>query len=81
MTSQAAVKEVTTLARRALNDDLPMGALAALVQLRTRLGEAERASIEGARARGASWEDIATTLGVTRQALHQRMQRVHRRAG
>jgi hypothetical protein len=73
------VKEAMMLARRALNTELPMGALYAIVELRDRLREAELDAVEGARVRGASWEDIAGTLGITRQALHQRMQRQHAR--
>jgi DNA-directed RNA polymerase specialized sigma24 family protein len=72
---QSDIREVMVLARRALNDELPMGALYAIVELRDRLRAAEVAAVEGARARGASWEDIAGALGITRQALHQRMQR------
>jgi DNA-directed RNA polymerase specialized sigma24 family protein len=71
----SSVREVMMLARRALNEELPMGALYAIVALRGRLREAELAAVEGARARGANWEDIAAALGVSRQALHQRIQR------
>ena len=60
------------LFRRARNLELPMGALFAIAELRDCLREQEAAAVFAARERGASWEEIAQALGVTRQALHQR---------
>jgi hypothetical protein len=65
-------KDMNKLVRRARNLELPMGALFAMAELRDRLRDAEAVAVQAARERGASWEDIAHALGVTRQALHQR---------
>jgi len=63
------------LVRRALNTELAFGALPAIVELRQHLQELEEEAILFAREHGASWEDIAEALGITRQALQQRMGR------
>lgn len=61
--------------RKALNTDLPFAALPAIAELRADLDEVEERAIATARAHGASWSDIAEALGVTRQALQQRVSR------
>ena len=61
------------LLRRVANRDLPLDALAALRELRAELAELEREHVDAARARGASWDDVARALGITRQAVQQRM--------
>jgi DNA-binding NtrC family response regulator len=61
------------LVRRSTNLALPMGALHALAELKVGLRELEADAIEAARTRGATWVDIARALGISRQALHQRM--------
>ena len=61
------------LVRRSTNLALPMGALHALAELKAGLRELEAGAIEAARTRGATWVDIARALGISRQALHQRM--------
>ena len=61
------------LLRRASNADLPLDALAAIRELRAELVELERRHVLAARALGASWDDVARALGITRQALQQRM--------
>ncbi len=61
------------LLRKASNLDLPVLALSAIVELRRALDHLETEAISSARSKGASWEDIAAALGVTRQALQQRV--------
>lgn len=63
------------LLRRAENLELPLLGLSALVDLRERLEDLELAAIRSAREKGATWDEIAETLGVTRQALHQRLRK------
>ena len=63
------------LMKLAQNLELPVGALGAIRELKDRLERLEYAAIASAREKGASWEDIASALGITRQALQQRMQR------
>jgi DNA invertase Pin-like site-specific DNA recombinase len=63
------------LLKRATNDELPMGALAALQELRKVLDDLEYAAIVSARSKGATASEIADVLGVTRQAVYLRMQR------
>ena len=67
------------LVRQGTNLELPMSALVALAELKVQIREAELAAIGAARERGATWEDIAGALGVTRQALHQRLRTARRR--
>ena len=59
--------------RKAENLDLPLLALREIQEIREELDRLEIAHIESARAKGASWEDVAEALGITRQALQQRM--------
>jgi len=63
------------LIRRALNTELAIGALEAIGILRKQLEELEDRAIATAREKGASWADIADALGITRQALQQRVAR------
>lgn len=63
------------LVRLAQKLDLPVGALTAIRALKVQLEELEWAAIRSAREKGASLEDIAIALGVTRQALQQRVAR------
>jgi hypothetical protein len=57
-------------ARRIATGDIE--ALAELVALSTVLDEAITTAVKGLRGFGYSWADIATRLGVTRQAAQQR---------
>jgi len=65
--------DMRDLVRRSTNLALPMGALHALAELKGRLREVEANAIDAARMRGATWVDIARALGISRQALHQRI--------
>jgi DNA polymerase III delta prime subunit len=67
----------TRLLKQATNLELPLEALEAIVDLRKALEDLEAAAVSSARARGATWEQIASVLGVTRQAAFLR----HRDAG
>jgi len=49
--------------------------LRAVIETRRRLDEVERESIRLARQAGATWEEIANALGVSRQAIYQRHRR------
>ena len=60
-----------------MNLEIPFGALTAIAEMRTLLKEWEWAAIESARTKGAAWRDIAEALGITRQALQQRLARDH----
>jgi hypothetical protein len=57
--------------------DLPLVALAAIVEIRRCLDEIEDKAIEAAREKGATWEEIAESAGVTRQAIYQRYRHHH----
>jgi predicted transcriptional regulator len=61
------------LLRRAQRyEELPLAALQAIAELRPQLAALEQAAIKVAREKGATWEEIATALGVTRQAAQMR---------
>lgn len=53
-------------------DDDPLQALAATAQLQRQVSRTEAVAVRRARARGASWAQIATALGVSRQAVHRK---------
>jgi hypothetical protein len=61
------------IVKRAENEELPLLGLRAISELRSMLDELETQHVSSARAKGASWEDIAAAIGITRQALQQRM--------
>jgi DNA invertase Pin-like site-specific DNA recombinase len=63
------------LLKRATNAELPMGALAALRDLRRILDELEYAAIVSAKEKGATAAEIGDVLGMTRQAVYLRLQR------
>jgi hypothetical protein len=61
------------LLRRAQRyQELPLAALQAIAELRPQLAEWEQAAVQAAREKGATWEEIATAMGVTRQAAQMR---------
>jgi hypothetical protein len=63
---------VVELARRAAELGDPRQALRAIADLRRRLEELEEYHVETALARGASWSEIGSTLGISKQAAHKR---------
>lgn len=60
------------LVRLAQKLDLPVGALTAIRALKVSLDDLETRAVASAREKGASWEDIALALGVSRQAVQQK---------
>ncbi|MGZ4203440.1 MAG: helix-turn-helix domain-containing protein [Thermoleophilaceae bacterium] len=63
--------EATELAGAASSTDPAVG-LQAVASLRTLLETLERLQVENAREQGWSWQQIAETLGVSRQAVHKK---------
>ncbi|MFF9071115.1 helix-turn-helix domain-containing protein [Streptomyces sp. NPDC014872] len=49
-----------------------MSEAAELAALRRLLERLEAVQVEGARAKGWSWQEIAAELGVSRQAVHKK---------
>jgi DNA invertase Pin-like site-specific DNA recombinase len=62
---------ITALAAGAGGDD-PFSALACMRDLRREIDRAEELAARRARNAGASWQEIATLLGVSRQAVHKK---------
>lgn len=62
---------MSALAAQAEDDD-PLRALAATAQLHREVSRRETVAVRRARARGASWSQIAAALGVSRQAVHRK---------
>ena len=72
------------LARSALRkvenaETFPLAALQALKDLRSQLDHAENDAILRARELGASLEDIAEAMGITRQGVAYRIKAIHAR--
>jgi len=65
------MSEATKLAGAASSKDPAVG-LRAVCALRTLLESLERLQVENARAAGWSWEQIAQSLGVSKQAVHKK---------
>jgi transcriptional regulator with PAS, ATPase and Fis domain len=59
-------------------DTFPLVALSALHELRAHLDEVEAEAILRARELGASAEDIAQALGITRQGAYYKMKQLER---
>ncbi len=53
-------------------DDDPLRALAAVAELQREVLRTEAITVRRARNGGASWEQIARVLGVSRQAVHKK---------
>jgi IS30 family transposase len=70
--------ELETLVATASADD-PAQGLRAIAALRRLLERLEALHIDRARAAGWSWQDIAETLGVSKQAVHRKHGRRSRR--
>ena len=67
--------------KRAENTELPLAALEAIVEVKEHLDHLEIEHIKSAREKGASWEDIARAMGITRQALQQRVRHREKNGG
>ncbi|MEO6997006.1 MAG: hypothetical protein ABI112_02890 [Terracoccus sp.] len=65
------VDDVLRLAQ-ATGDDDPRAALAAARDLRRAADRTEAAVVRRARVSGLAWADIATQLGVSKQAVHKK---------
>jgi hypothetical protein len=64
-------QEMATLAMASNSRDPEMG-LRAVAALRGLLEVLEALQVDNARASGWSWQDIASRLGVSKQAVHQK---------
>jgi DNA-directed RNA polymerase specialized sigma24 family protein len=65
------MSEATDLATRAGDSDPRVG-LRAVAALRKLVEQLEAVQVRSARQRGWSWQEIATELGVSRQAVHKK---------
>ncbi|GAA2951831.1 helix-turn-helix domain-containing protein [Streptomyces enissocaesilis] len=63
--------DATDLAGRAGDHDPRVG-LRAVAALRRLLEQLEAVQVRSARAQGWSWQEIASELGVSRQAVHKK---------
>jgi predicted DNA-binding protein (UPF0251 family) len=68
-----AIRIPSSLTRRATNVELPFSALPAIQELRQILDDLEALAVETARERGASWDEVADAVGVSRQTLQHRL--------
>jgi len=68
---EAADSQVATLAAATSSQDPELG-LRAVAALRGLLEALEALQVDSARAKGWSWQDIASRLGVSKQAVHQK---------
>jgi hypothetical protein len=66
---------------QAENIELPISALEAIVSIRRYLDDLERQAVDSALEKGATWQMIADTLGVTKQAANQRLRKPAEQAG
>ena len=64
-------RQAATLANASSSRDPEVG-LRAVAALRGLLEVMEALQVDNARARGWSWQDIASRLGVSKQAVHQK---------
>ncbi|GIG29481.1 hypothetical protein [Cellulomonas marina] len=65
------VETMSALVAQAGDED-PLRALAAVAELQREVHRTEATVVRRARVGGATWEQIAAALGVTRQAVHKR---------
>lgn len=54
------------------DSDSPVRRLAAIAEAKSEIAREEAAAVRHARMHGMSWAEIGTSLGVSKQALHQR---------
>ncbi|MDA8370305.1 MAG: helix-turn-helix domain-containing protein [Nocardiopsaceae bacterium] len=52
--------------------EAPLAALYATVRLRTEVERLEAIHVRRARMQGATWAEIATVLGISKQAVHKK---------
>jgi DNA-binding NtrC family response regulator len=71
--------DAVQMVRRAQNRELPFSALPAISELRKYLEKLEMDIVTYARDKGATWDEIAEAMGITRQALYQRMRNRERK--
>lgn len=71
----AAISDDGTFGAARMGDDL-LAQLASTAELRRRLDEFEQETLKSARDQGASLEAIAQALGISRQAVHRRLERL-----
>nr|WP_285759557.1 hypothetical protein [Nocardiopsis ansamitocini] len=64
-------EKMVVLAQDVADDD-PMAGLASLAQLRAEVEQAEAVLVRRARVNGATWAQIASALGVSKQAAHKK---------
>lgn len=57
---------------RAVNEAEPLAGLAATVKLRAEVERAEAVLVRRARVTGATWAQIASALGVSKQAVNKK---------
>jgi len=65
------MSEATKLAGAVSSADPAVG-LRAVASLRVLLESLEQLQVENARAQGGSWQQIADSLGVSKQAVHKK---------
>jgi len=65
------IETIRTLAGDAGNDH-PFAKLVAIAELRRELDRYEATVVRQARVTGMPWQQIATALGVSRQAVHKK---------
>ncbi len=65
------MSDATRFATEMSSKDPAVGLLA-VASLRTLLQSLEQLQVENARAQGWSWQQIATSLGVSKQAVHEK---------
>jgi predicted transcriptional regulator len=65
------MEDAKDLAIQVASDD-PEAGLRAVAALRRLLERIERIHVANARERGASWQEIADELGVSKQAVHKK---------
>jgi hypothetical protein len=71
LTAMAGTREATKLADATASKDPAVG-LAAVASLRRLLESLEELQVGNARAQGWSWQQIASCLGVSKQAVHKK---------
>jgi DNA-directed RNA polymerase specialized sigma24 family protein len=71
LTAEVAMEDITGLALKAAVED-PDEGLRAIAALRRLLDHLELLHVRRARVLGWSWEQIAASLGVTKQTVHRK---------